>query len=228
MKTLIIGNGFCGSRLKSVIPNSAVAELPKHASDDCIPFDLIDEKDWTVFSKYQNIIITCKLENKDLALKLSAALKNKFVLILSTAKAFVVSTSNEVINETFPLEINSRNTAENYFLEFSSILHLGLIWGEERQPKKWLKQKRIKNGNKLVNLIHVDDICSIIKYLTAEQIYTGRLLVSDGKPLTWEVIANHNNIQLPSTRTGVESKKFDTQKLKNLLPKDYQFRKLLN
>ncbi|MCM8537979.1 MAG: hypothetical protein NE334_18700 [Lentisphaeraceae bacterium] len=224
MKTLIIGNGFCGAYLNKALPSSDIAELPEKAVEGTIPFDLRDESQWSLFYDYKNIIITCKIDTESLGKKLALFLNKKFVIVLSTAKAFTVSKINEFINEASKLEKNLRNLAEAHFEKNANILHLGLIWGGNRQPQKWLEQGRIKNGNKMVNLIHVDDICYIINHLIKSQMKAGRILVSDNTPITWQNIASKHGIKLPSKPLGIESKQFHTQKLKKILPKDYKFK----
>ena len=206
-----------------MLPEADTADIaPK--DDSTIHLDYRDEKSWSLFNKYCYIVFTCKLNCPQSAERLSQKLKHKKkIILLSTAKAFTTSTAGETINENFRLDASLRNSAESQFLPFASILHLGLIWGQNRIAEKWLKSGKIKNGNKLVNFIHVDDLCQIIICLLKQEEQHGRLLVSDGQPVQWHSLAERYDIKLACSECGPESKKIDNHKLLSLLPHDFQF-----
>jgi len=221
MKTLIIGSGFCARELLQVIPHSQSTELPEFCTKSQIPLDINNENDWKTFLEYERCIITCKLTDSKRAAKLAQLLRNKCVILLSSAKCFKNSDIDGCISEDSPLSSNLRNDAEIYFSKFAYILHLGLLWGAERQVSNWLKRHRIKNGNKLVNFIHVNDVARIASIFLEHTASAGRYLISDGTPRHWREFSN----SLEQTSTGLESRRFNTQKLQQQLPAEFDFAK---
>ena len=227
MRTIIFGHGFCGSRLTSIIDNVTSTEIPENCDTNLVPFDFNDSGTWKNLPDFDKAVITFKMENLCQSEKFADLLNNKKVVILSSARNLKNSVPNQEIDEEFPLADNNRVKCESYFETHAVILYLGLIWGDNRQPQKWLQEGRIKNGNKIINMIHVDDICHIVKLLLNSEIKSGKYLVSDGKPLEWNELAKLYKVKLDQADTGIESRKFNTKKLQTFLPESYLFKKPL-
>jgi nucleoside-diphosphate-sugar epimerase len=80
-----------------------------------------------------------------------------------------------------------RVNGENFLLRNGvNILQLSGIYGESRHPFNWLNKGLIKNSNKTVNLIHVDDICKITKKILNINIKGERINLSDGVNYLWK------------------------------------------
>lgn len=225
MKTIIFGHGFCGSRLSSILENSSSTEIPEKCPTNLIPFDFNDSDTWSNLPDFDSAIITFKMENLSQSEKLANLLKDRKVIILSSARNLKNITPAQTIDENTPLADNQRVKCESFFEKHAVILYLGLIWGVNRHPKKWLEEGRIKNGKKIINMIHVEDICHIVKRLLNSDIKSGKYLISDGHPLEWNELAEYYNVKLNQTNPGVESRKFNTKKLQAILPEDYNFKK---
>ena len=223
MKTLIFGAGYTGSRLCRLIPNAQSTELPELCSENQIPFDFNDTSTWNALPDFDQAVITFKMTRPDLAEKFSEIFKNKTTVLLSSARNFANSQPDEVINEKHPFKELPRVSAESFFQEQALILYLGLIWGPDREPKKWLSEGRIKNGNKCINFINVDDLCNIIIHFLKNQNKCGKYLISDGKPRQWKEIAESAGIKLNISQSGLESRRFNTEKLRGSLPDDFEF-----
>jgi nucleoside-diphosphate-sugar epimerase len=221
MNTLILGKGYCGAYLHSILPKSTCAELPKNCQVNDFPFDFNDQSTWAL-PDFSECIITFKMENLENAQALANILKGKKIIILSSARCFKNSHANETINENSKLNNSKRSLCESLFLPDATILHLGLIWGPDREPLRWISEGRIKNGLKAINLIHQRDIGNIVKEAISSE-HKGRLLVSDGEPKQWRELANLTNLRLPESQTGLESRIFDTKKLQLFLPDNYSF-----
>lgn len=227
MRTIIFGHGFCGSRLASIIDNATSTEIPDKCDSSLVPFDFNDSNTWKNLPDFDSAVITFKMENQSQSEKFADLLKNKKVVILSSARNLKNSVPNQEIDEEFPLADNDRVICENYFEKNAVILYLGLIWGDNRQPQKWLQEGRVKNGKKIINMIHVDDICHTVKLLLNSEIKSGKYLVSDGEPLEWNELAELYNLKLDQAEPGIESRKFNTKKLQSFLPESYLFKKPL-
>lgn len=225
MKTVIFGCGFTGTQLSKFLPEALCTELPELCSESQIPFDFKDIETWKNIPHFDQAVVTFKMTDTGLAKQFSKLLEGKKTIILSSARNFSNSEINELISEKNPLKSNPRSMAEAQFTNQAVTLYLGLIWGYSRNPAKWISEGRIKNGEKLINLIHVDDLCKIILYFLNHYQQGESFLVSDGKPLKWSEIAMKSNFNLKSQEPGLESRQFNTAKLLGTLPKDFQFHK---
>jgi hypothetical protein len=222
MRTIIFGNGYCGGYFKSILNGAACTELQQPTQAENIYFDFNNESTWKNLPDFDRCIITFKMNDPLKASAFSELLNSKRVIILSSARCLVNSSSNEVIDEKKPLNNSLRNQCESEFPQ-ASILHLGLIWGPGREPQRWIKEKRIKNGNKLINLIHLEDIGNITKLFLKQDNLQGRFLISDGIKRTWSQLAKKYSLTLPTQNIGLESRGFNTDKLKSILPQNYCF-----
>ncbi|MCM8534166.1 MAG: hypothetical protein NE330_23590 [Lentisphaeraceae bacterium] len=225
MKAIIFGYGFTGQHLQKYIPDALKTELPDKCSQDEIPFDFHAPETWDNLPDFDTAIITFKMTKPALASKFAELLKGKTVILLSSARNLLNSQPDQIISEESPLSQKERALSEAPFLNISTILYLGLIWGDERNPTKWIYQNRIKNGEKFINFIHVDDLCKIIIGMITNYKPGQNYLVSDGQPIKWKDIANKIGVSLNLTETGLESRRFNTEKLKAFLPESFQFKR---
>jgi len=221
MKTLIFGEGYTGSRLKKLIPNSRSTELPELCTGDQIPFDFNASHTWSNLPDFDQAIITFKMADKNLAERFATLLKDRKTILLSSARNLKNSKADEIISEQSPLKNSARSQAESFFEQQAIFLYLGLIWGPERLPEKWISEGRIKNGNKFINFINVEDLCKIIVHFLDSNINSDSFLVSDGLPLRWSEVMNDS--ELPCSETGLESRRFNTEKLQKSLPAKFVF-----
>ena len=227
-RTLILGCGYTGSRLLELLPGSVGVDLPSQAGPGVLPLDLSKAEDTAHLPECDSSILTFKLESRQQARQLKEHLHCRRLIILSSAGAFRVPEADAEIDESCPLQENERNAAEQLFEAEALILHLSLLYDDKlRQPSRWLQEGRIKNGRKYINLIHREDLCEIIRLLLGEDPFpTGRLLVSDGRPLRWSELAGKLNCPQPPLReTGIESKQVLNHRLLQVLPEEISFRK---
>ena len=225
MKTLIFGCGYTGSRLKELIPEAMATELPNLRTDEHIPFDFNDTETWNNIPDFDQAVITFKMTDETLAKKFAILLKGKKVILLSSAGNLQNTTPDEIISENNPLKECPRAQAEGCFKAQVTILYLGLIWGPGRMPEKWIAAGRIKNGSKYINFINVDDLCRILMYFMDNLDTKKSFLISDGKPLKWNEVASAQGMKLNESLTGLESRRFNTEKLQKSLPENFEFKK---
>ena len=89
-----------------------------------------------------------------------------------------------------------RVLGEQYIIEKGGVLLCSAgIYGPGRDPRNWLRSGRIKNSNRLVNLIHIDDLTQFVwhslNYGEAGKIY----IAADGAPQRWADLAQAWQIQ---------------------------------
>ena len=226
MATIVFGHGYTGSRLNKIISGSIATELPSLCKEGQIPFDFNNESTWSNLPMFDSAVITFKMTDEVQASKFSHLLKDKKTIVLSSARNLLNTQPDEVINEFTPLADSLRAKSEKYFEPTAIILYLGLIWGKKRTPLKWLTENRIKNGSKYINLIHVDDLCQIIKHFLENDFKPDKYLISDGDCRKWRELANNFGCSLNSQENGLESRIFNTEKLTSVLPEGFCFTKV--
>ena len=219
MKTLILGQGFVGSHFKKAQPQALCADRIEGQAE--FFFDFENEKTWDKLPEAESILITFKIENLELCQKFyrSILAKASKVFILATAKCYQVAIPDGLVNEESRLHDSPRNRCEEWLrLQGCTILPLGLIHGAERSIEKWLRERRIKNGRKMVNLIHIDQLIETLHQLMHKDDLQGqRINIVEGSGLTWQSIAQQYQIELPEQEVGTESKIVGHAKLRKIL-----------
>ena len=225
MATLILGNGFT-AKYFSQISDSELFVAGNNTADP-IYFDFYDEATWNNLPEADSCLITLKLTDPDLAQKLyEQKLKNcQKIILISSAGIFKNEEVDGVISERSEIDEDSdRANAESVLINHGAIrICPGLIYGHERSLRDWLKQGRIKNARKIINLIHVKDLCRIIHLLFSKTPEEKTLLVSDNNPLRWQELADFFKVAVPSSNPGLESKRIDSSTIRKYLPEDFVF-----
>lgn len=136
-------------------------------------------------------------------------------------------------SEDSPLDMDQPRVAGEEWLRRrgATILQLAGIVGPGREPEAWLRAGRIRDGSKLVNLIHVDDIVSVIAHLLVHPLPGQRINVANGEPVAWRTLAASLKQQgrlplehvLASIGPEAHGKRVDARKLRSLLPQ-HRFR----
>lgn len=137
------------------------------------------------------------------------------------------------VSESSALDMDQPRVAGEEWLrtQGATILQLAGIVGPGREPEAWLRAGRIKDGAKLVNLIHVDDIVSVIAHLLAHPHPGQRINVGNGEPVAWRTLAASLKRQgrlpldhvLASSGPEAHGKRVDARRLQALLP-EHRFR----
>ena len=163
---------------------------------DAIRFDLEDESSWTALPKEGPVVITFGLDEKHIPHyeKLwDQYLKDRPVFVLAAISVFDWEPTNRVITEDSPLTGKSMFTGkaqeskvngEKWVLaKGGSILYLsgicsdigdgkedetGTVMGGDRSIKSFFDKGYVKNGLKVMNVIHVNDICKILEVVLSK------------------------------------------------------------
>ncbi|MGE0373402.1 MAG: hypothetical protein AB7Q01_16195 [Gammaproteobacteria bacterium] len=136
------------------------------------------------------------------------------------------------VTEQTPLDLaQPRVQGEEWLRERgATVLQLAGIFGPGRDPVGWLQRGLIKDGAKLVNLIHVDDIVAVIAHVLVQPLPGARINVGNGEPLPWRELAARfradgrlpADFVLPETGPQEFGKRIDNRLLCSLLP-DHRF-----
>lgn len=230
---------------------------------NAVHFDLLKEETWGNLppkSEVEATVITFALsatQQSQMERLWEACIATaKPVFCLGTSSCFHVGNHATVVKESAPLTgkgvtgapLTDRVKGEDWALsKGATILHLSGITGEEEndtEKSKWygiswsiktsLSMRKFQNGFKLINFIHINDICKIILVLIEKHRENGsdgisgeRILTSCGAFRLRDLVKALNMDPLPeipppdSTMNG--SKIVAITKLLSLLPADYEW-----
>ena len=229
MSILILGKGYVGSALCEAISGSkGTNRTVKHPGN--LTFDLNNQATWQRLPEYETVIWTFPATPVRQVSRFYRAqlTKCKNLIILASTSAYKVKRQKELITEESELDTSIlRVQGEEYLRKKgATILNLAGIYGPNRDPVSWLHRSLIKNPDKLVNLIHLDDIVYCIKTLIENPQAGERFNLSDGKARSWREIGAKvgYDFRMPGMREL--SKIIDNTKIRTILPKNYQFKDL--
>jgi hypothetical protein len=233
----ILGGGWVGNRLYNTLnPSSTYISYrnSSHSAEGKFHFELENRQSWDNLPSAQVVLITFALNNLDLTKELIEALRAKGtenILVYSTIGIYVLLEGDALTTEETPLgglghmgnSLDARIECEEYCRNNGAmILPLGGIIGDDRSAYSILSKGYISDGNKLVNLIHVDDIIYATKYFINHPQNGTRVNIT-ARYYTWQEIAIKLGFNLP-LGTGQGSKRVDNSLLKSFIG-DYSFRK---
>jgi nucleoside-diphosphate-sugar epimerase len=231
----ILGAGYVGRALLQRFP-AAVATRRTPASDlGLLAFDLQDRGTWrnpplagrAVVWTFPAAPLAAVQAFYEAHLNAAANL-----IVLGSTSAYLAPESAEspfvTVTEQTPLDMSQPRVQGEEWLrqQGATVLQLAGIFGPGRDPADWLKRGLIKDGAKLVNLIHVDDIVAVITHLLAHTRPGERINLADGEAPPWrELVARfRRDGRLPAEFTLPESgpeqhgKRVDNHRLHTLLP----------
>jgi len=233
---LILGHGYVGAALASRLPDALYtsSSLEKAKSNVGIYFNLNDRDSWKNPPIAKTVIWTFAAVPLDLVEEfyLDRLQHCENLLVYASTSCYQVFGDQDLVTEEYPLSYaKPRVAGEEYLREHNAaILVLSGIYGPERQPDNWLRKGLIRSLEKIVNLIHRDDIVDITCYLLTENCvpHGERLNLSDGMPRLWSEIADYYAIHIEDAIGDNKrcSKSVSNEKLRQLLPNSFEFRKL--
>lgn len=231
----ILGAGYVGRALFARFPHADATHRQRCAAPRTHVFDLEQPQSWGnppladrhVIWTFPATPLERVQQFHDARLQGAAGL-----IVLGSTSAYRLDDagagSATTVDESSPLDLDQpRVQAEEWLREQgATVLQLAGIFGPGREPADWLRSGRIKDGARLVNLIHVDDIVSVIAHLLAQPMPGQRFNVVNGEPVAWRDLAAAwkregtvpADLALPSSRAGEYGKRVDVARLRALLP----------
>ncbi len=205
---IVLGSGYTGRVLHrmrasqgwTVHPTSRnpLNNLAGTPSDQCIRFDLEQPSTWLNIPAGADLIWcfpATPLEQVQAFAHTLDAPPRRIVILGSTSAYEASDDSTEYpppwIDESAPIDLSKpRVQGEEYLREYHGaiVLRVAGIYGPGRNPLDWIRQGRVGQSRKYVNLIHVEDLASIC-LLALEHGKPGETYnVSDGTPYLWTEI----------------------------------------
>jgi hypothetical protein len=229
----ILGAGYVGQALLRRYP--AAVATRRRATASMPAFDLHDSSTWDTPSLAQRAIVwtfpaepVARVQSfYETHLKKAAGL----IVLGSTSAYLMQETAGSpiaTVTEQAPLDLTQPRVQGEEWLrrQGATVLQLAGIFGPGRDPADWLRKGLIRDGARLVNLIHVDDIVAVIAHLLAHPMPGERINVANGEPLPWRELATRlrqagrlpADFTFPETRPGEHGKRIDNGRLRHLLP----------
>lgn len=236
----ILGAGYVGRALLARFPHADATHRQRSAAPRTHVFDLDEPQSWGnpplagrhVIWTFPAAPLARVRQFHEARLQQAAGL-----IVLGSTSAYRLALSDEdavaTIDESAALDLDQPRVQGEEWLrgQGAMVLQLAGIFGPGREPVDWLRSGRIQDGAKLVNLIHVDDILSVIAHLLAQPMPGRRLNVANGEPLAWRELAAKfqrlgtvpADLALPSSRSEEYGKRVEVTRLRALLP-EHRFR----
>ncbi len=226
MRCLILGAGYVGSRL--LARRTDAVGTTRDGRAGTLRFSLDDETTWHVVPRGLPTVWTFAATDAARALRFrDQRLGDAPLIVLGSTSAYRTAAPDAWVDEGTPLDLSQPRvqTEEALRVKGATVLQLAGIWGPERDPIQWLLGGRIRNGDKYVNLAHVDDILATIDALSGTPRPGVRINVCDGEPRRWrEHVAALQELGtippgfvLPST-IDADSKRVRNDLLRSVLP----------
>jgi nucleoside-diphosphate-sugar epimerase len=231
----ILGAGFVGRALQARFPAAPASRRSPVVGDGLLRFDLDDPSTWrTPPLAGRNVVMTFPAEPVEAVQRFfSAQLQAAAgLIVLGSTSAYRLPGRSDAsvvdVDENSPLDIRRpRVAAEEWLRERgATLLQLAGIFGPGRDPANWILRDRIRDGAKLVNLIHVDDIVAVIARLLVSPRPGERFNVANGEPIAWRNLAARlvPGHVLPENMAGEYGKRVRVRRLEALMP-GHRFRR---
>lgn len=241
---VILGSGYTGSRIyrkavqagwetfaTSRKPDRHLGDLPRAHR---IEFDLSQSSTWTSIPNPAHLLWCFPAVPFDLVQQFISTRTNPTcrLVVLGSTSAYLPN-GQEVTEDTPINDYLPRVQTEEYLRTSHGaiIVRLAGLYGPGRHVLDWIRKGKIKNTQKWVNLLHVEDAAAIC-LLALERADKGDLYVaSDGHPRTWREICSVASekwqIPLPPpTAPSSPGKRIDIQKLRTELQYSFTFQDL--
>ena len=229
---VILGAGYTGRFIYHAArqhrrPVFATSRTPKaHLSfaepDHRIFFDLQQPDTWTQIPPQSDIIwcFPALPQNTAETFAQHAIDRNSRLLLLGSTSAFPGGLPG-LIDERVPVNLSIPRVSSEEHLRTAfgaMVLRLSGLYGPGRHVFDWIRRGKIKNSNKYVNLIHVEDVAELcllaLRYASPGSTY----IVSDGQPRSWAEICHFatENFQIavpPVTATREAGKRLSPRNI---------------
>ena len=192
-----------------------------HSSSQ-IRYDLAQPDTWANLPSPASIVWCFPAIPQDLASAFGQVMTNKgcrFLLLGSTSaypsKADVLTDEGDELSMAVPRAQSEEHVRKTYG---AIILRLAGLYGPGRHVLDWIRRGKIKNTDRYVNLIHVEDAAALCLTALHQADPGSSYLVSDGMPRRWSDICRFAharwNISIPEpTRSKDSGKRVSPQKI---------------
>ena len=229
---VILGTGYTGRfiyrvarrRRRPVFATSRdpEAHLTFAQPDHRMRFDLQQPETWTQIPPQSDIVWCFPALPQDEAATFAqhSVYRNSRLILLGSTSAYRAGRPG-LIDERVPVNRSIPRVASEEHLRTTygaTVLRLSGLYGPGRHVFDWIRKRKIKNSNKYVNLIHVEDVAELCLLALQRAAPGSTYIVSDGQPRSWGDIcrfaAERFQIDVPPVTTTRETgKRLSPQKI---------------
>lgn len=227
----ILGAGYVGEALWRRFPH-AQATRRRPADAGILRFDLAEPETWDAPAlDGRHVVWTFPAEPLDAVAGFYGARMGtvRSLIVLGSTSAYGPGGDRVgTVDEDVPPDRSiARVQGEEWLRERgATVLRLAGIFGPGREPADWLRRGRIRDGAKIVNLIHVHDVVAVIARLIDRPAPGALFNVANGEPLAWRDLAARlrrsgripADAELPGDGREPWGKRIDNRRLRALLP----------
>jgi nucleoside-diphosphate-sugar epimerase len=243
--TLFLGTGYTGAVTAAALRRDGgrvvtTSRVPR--SPDVIRFALEDPSTWDALPDAEACVWLFPAQPLPLVREFARRVQPRFpsFVVIGTTSSYLPERTGAAVDETTRLDPQSERAQgeETLLLGGAIVLRSAGIYGPPvtplpvRNPLDWLRHGLIRDGEKVVNLIHVGDLSLAIMAALRSPVRGEECIVADGQPRLWREIAAWGrergylqDIALPD-RGGAGSKRLATEKLHRLLAPPFVHRDL--
>jgi nucleoside-diphosphate-sugar epimerase len=190
---VILGAGYTGRCLRDILIARAFSSISTRRSPGAdILFDLLDTHTWNNLPSARGAIWTFPAEPSEIVRAFSDVLFDKAerVVVIGTTSSYRAREGEIITTETPLDETSARVQGEELLRKRGAIvLRSSGIYGPGRNPLDWLRRGQVRNLNRTINLIHVEDLSVCILAAMERGTPGSSFIVSDGSPRLWRDIA---------------------------------------
>jgi nucleoside-diphosphate-sugar epimerase len=204
----ILGAGYTGTRLIArlarrgdSIAASRRAPVPESAGLPAtfFPFELSDPSSWTALPASECTVCLFPVDVLAMLPAFASMLaeKSRRTVVLGTTSSYGAASHAGPADVSTPLMRTPRVEGEELLREQGAVvLRCAGIYGPAsglrpaRNPLDWLRAGRIADADRVVNLVHVEDVCTAIIGAMDAPCRGEQFIVSDGTPRSWGEIAS--------------------------------------
>ncbi len=166
--------------------------LPHVQVNDRIQFDLMDEQTWSHVPAHAHLIWCFPAIPGDMAERFIQQQVNqdRRIIILGSTSAYGKSHPTPV-DESTPLDHSLPRVQSEEHLRRTYgavILRLAGLYGPGRHVLDWMRKGKVKNTNKYVNLIHIEDVAALCLSALEHSGNGEDYVISDGIPRQWSEV----------------------------------------
>ncbi len=202
---LILGYGYLGFHFQKYLKDQNLSpEIFKTRRDKDILFSIEDKDTWKNIPEVENTLWTFPAKPMELVSEFYGQMKSKLgkIVCIGSTSALVPQVAAFPVDETTPLSNEFERVKGEKFLQAkgATTIRSAGIYGPGRDPRLWLTEGRIKNFDRPINLIHIDDLCQFAHKAFDEKHSSKSYLACDEKTYLWNELIDHWQLrgQIPS------------------------------
>jgi hypothetical protein len=191
-KMMVMGYGYTAKWLVPLLqvayPQSQIVSTSRQGEPH-LEFDLARPQTWDLLPQ---VDVTVWTFPPSPSAQVSEFIKKKYnslgqVIALGSTSALLVSHEGQLVSETTPLDMSQDRVLGEQMLRQQGGINLlsAGIYGPGRDPRDWVRKGLVAKSPKLVNMVHVEDLCQYILACIQNGSPGSLYIAADNNPQVW-------------------------------------------